>query len=83
MYRNPVNLLREDIFNLQFNNGARVEPVQHRFYQRTTYLCYQLEQNDDQEPLKGCLQNKVPDGVSKPEGEAARDPPLSSTPCTV
>ncbi|XP_006979257.2 DNA dC-_dU-editing enzyme APOBEC-3-like isoform X1 [Peromyscus maniculatus bairdii] len=56
--RNPVNLLREDIFNLQFNNGARVEPVQHRFYKRTTYLCYQLEQNDDQEPLKGCLQNK-------------------------
>ncbi|CAH6791191.1 Apobec3 [Phodopus roborovskii] len=56
--RSPVSLLREDIFYLQYNNRHRVEPVQHRYYQRKTYLCYQLEQHNDQQPLKGCLQNK-------------------------
>ncbi|KAL6039506.1 hypothetical protein STEG23_034322 [Scotinomys teguina] len=56
--RNPENLLREDTFHLQFNNGRRVKPVQDRYYQRTTYLCYRLEEYGDQEPLKGCLQNK-------------------------
>nr|XP_048310715.1 DNA dC->dU-editing enzyme APOBEC3-like isoform X4 [Myodes glareolus] len=56
--RSPESLLRENTFYLQFNNGHRVQPVQHRYYQRKTYLCYQLERCSDQEPLKGCLQNK-------------------------
>ncbi|KAL6072862.1 hypothetical protein STEG23_003864 [Scotinomys teguina] len=40
--RNPENLLREDTFHLQFNNGRRIKPVQDGYYQRTTYLCYCL-----------------------------------------
>lgn len=73
--RSPESLLRKETFYLQFNNRHRVQPVQHRYYQRKTYLCYQLEQCSDQEPLKGCLQNKVPHGFSEPDGEAARDFP--------
>ncbi|XP_038200077.1 DNA dC-_dU-editing enzyme APOBEC-3-like [Arvicola amphibius] len=56
--RSPESLLREDTFYLQFNNRHRVQPVQHRYYRRKTYLCYQLEQCSDQKPFKGCLQNK-------------------------
>ncbi|KAH0518867.1 DNA dC-_dU-editing enzyme APOBEC3 [Microtus ochrogaster] len=54
----PESLLTEDTFYIQFNNRHRVQPVQHRYYRRKTYLCYQLEQCSDQGPLKGCLQNK-------------------------
>lgn len=73
--KSPESLLREDTFYLQFNNRHRVQPVQHRYYRRKTYLCYQLEQCSGQGPLKGCLQNKVPHGFSEPDGEAARDFP--------
>lgn len=50
-----MNLLREDVFYLQFNNSHRVKPVQHRYYRRKSYLCYQLERANGQEPLKGYL----------------------------
>lgn len=57
--RGPVSLLTEDIFYMQFSNRHRVQPVQQRrYYQRKTYLCYLLEPYNDQQPLKGCLQNK-------------------------
>ncbi|KAL1782230.1 DNA dC [Sigmodon hispidus] len=46
------------VFYMQFNNGHRVEPIQHHYCQRITYLCYQLEPYGDQKHLKGCLQNK-------------------------
>lgn len=56
-----MNLLREDVFYLQFNNSHRVKPVQHRYYRRKSYLCYQLERANGQESLKGYLLYKVPD----------------------
>ncbi|KAL1767349.1 DNA dC [Sigmodon hispidus] len=54
----PVNLLEEEVFYVQFNNGHRVEPIQHHYCRRITYLCYKLEPYGDQNHLKGCLQNK-------------------------
>lgn len=53
-----MSLLGEEVFYLQFNNSHRVQPVQHRYYRRKPYLCYQLERSNGQEPLKGCLLNK-------------------------
>lgn len=50
-----LSRIREDIFYLQFNNSRWVKPVQNRYYRRKSYLCYQLERSNGQEPLKGCL----------------------------
>lgn len=58
------SLLREEEFYLQFNNSHRVQPGQHPYYRRKSYLCYQLEWSNGQEPLKGYLLSKVPDGFS-------------------
>lgn len=60
-YNSRMNLLREDVFYLQFNNSHRFKPVQNRYYRRKSYLCYQLERANGQEPLKGYLLYKVRD----------------------
>ncbi|XP_028645845.1 DNA dC-_dU-editing enzyme APOBEC-3-like [Grammomys surdaster] len=58
-----LSLLRGEVFSLQFNNSHWVQPIQHpsgqlHYYRRKSYLCYQLEQSNGQESLKGCLLSK-------------------------
>lgn len=71
-------LLKEEVFYLQFHNGCKVQPVEHRcYFRRKPYLCYRLEQSNGQELLKDCLLSKVPDRFSELDQEAAGDFPLS------
>uniref|UniRef100_A0A452QIE3 single-stranded DNA cytosine deaminase n=1 Tax=Ursus americanus TaxID=9643 RepID=A0A452QIE3_URSAM len=59
--RTTMNPLPRKVFYHQFGNQKRVPRPYRR---RKTYLCYQLRPQDGPVTARGCLQNKVPGGLS-------------------